>query len=175
MNTFFMSDPHFGHANMLNFESLSRPFRDVNEMDAAMIHNWNEVVSEKDEVYILGDVSWHDPERTLEILKRLHGKKYLILGNHDTQIIKNQELRKEFVWIKDYHRLNIDGLKIILFHYPIQDWDCKFHGAIHLYGHVHSNRNKSMLYEIPGSYNVCADVNGLAPVSLKQIRERLGV
>jgi len=176
MNRFFISDTHFGHYGMLKHESSSRPFKSIEEMDETMVRNWNSVVGKNDEVYILGDFSWHkNPERTLEILKQLHGKKYLVLGNHDEQIVKNKELRDQFIWVKDYYRLNVNGLKIILFHYPIQDWDCKFHGSIHLYGHVHSNKNNAMPLEIPGSYNVCADVNGLTPVSLEQIKKRLGV
>ena len=166
---FFTSDTHFGHNNIIKYEN--RPFTTVEEMDEALIKNWNSVVDENDEVYILGDFSFHkDPEKTLGILQQLNGRKYLILGNHDRQILKNRKLKEQFMWIKDYHRLKIDGYNLVLFHYPIQVWDCRHHGAIHLYGHVHSNaHNHSMEYDIPYSYNVGADVNDFTPICLDDI------
>lgn len=42
-----------------------------------------------------------------------------------------------FETINDYKKLTIDGTKIILFHYPMREWESMHHGAYHLYGHVH--------------------------------------
>ncbi|WP_258934193.1 hypothetical protein [Nesterenkonia pannonica] len=52
MTTFFTSDHHFGHANIIRY--CDRPFADVAEMDEAMIDRWNETVSPDDEVWVLG-------------------------------------------------------------------------------------------------------------------------
>lgn len=170
---FFTSDLHFGHYNILKYEN--RPFANVEAMDRALIENWNKTVSKNDEVYILGDVSFHrDQKETLSILQKLNGRKYLVLGNHDREIVYNEDLRKEFVWVRDYATLRIGDTKVVLFHYPIQTWDCQHHGAIHLYGHVHSNvSDHAMKYHIPNSYNVGVDVNNYTPISFEEILQRL--
>ena len=45
---FFTADTHFGHANVIKHDD--RPFKTVEEMDKAIIDNWNSVVGDKDEV-----------------------------------------------------------------------------------------------------------------------------
>ena len=42
---FFTSDLHFGHKNILRFDN--RPFTSVEEMDEALIRNWNAKVSDE--------------------------------------------------------------------------------------------------------------------------------
>ena len=168
---FVTSDTHFYHNNILKYEN--RPFKDIDDMNNKMIELWNETVSSKDEVYILGDFSFGNEEETIKLLNKLNGKKYLIKGNHD-YVVKNKDVRDKFEWIKDYFVLKHNKMKFVMFHYPIQVWDCRHHGAIHLYGHIHSNLgNHSMEYDIPNSYNVGVDVNGFKPVLIEDIIEKL--
>ena len=54
--TFFASDFHFGHANVI--KHCNRPFEDLAEMEFQLIRQWNEVVTSQDVVYILGDFSY---------------------------------------------------------------------------------------------------------------------
>ena len=77
---YFTADTHFGHANIVKM--CQRPYLDVDAMNEAMIAAWNERVQGNDTVYIIGDMFFRcaDPE---SILKRLKGKKRLIVGNHD--------------------------------------------------------------------------------------------
>ena len=77
---YFTADAHFGHANIIKM--CERPFPDVETMNESMIAAWNERVHGNDTVYIVGDLFFRcaDPE---SILKRLKGKKRLIVGNHD--------------------------------------------------------------------------------------------
>ena len=78
---FYIADLHFSHFNCLRFDN--RPFSTIEEMDEALINNWNSVVSDEDTVYILGDMFWCKVDKSIEILKQLNGKKRLIKGNHD--------------------------------------------------------------------------------------------
>ena len=70
---FFSSDLHFGHSNVL-FKYDKRPFSSLEEQDEEIINRWNKKVSKDDTVYVLGDISFYDDEKTYEILKRLNGK-----------------------------------------------------------------------------------------------------
>ena len=81
MKVFIISDTHFNHANIIKY--CNRPFKDTKEMDEMMIKNWNETVSNKDIVLHLGDFGLGKKEYIASIVKRLNGKKILIMGNHD--------------------------------------------------------------------------------------------
>lgn len=81
MKLFVISDTHFGHENIIKY--CNRPFRSVEEMDAAMIKNWNETVSNNDTALHLGDVGLGKREKIADIISKLNGKKILIMGNHD--------------------------------------------------------------------------------------------
>lgn len=94
---FFTSDLHFGHKNILRFDN--RPFTSIEEMDEAIIRNWNTKVSDDDLVYVLGDISWHNDETTARIFNSLKGHKILIKGNHDRV---HGQVRKCFDEIADY-------------------------------------------------------------------------
>ncbi len=52
-HTFFTSDTHFNHANIIRF--CNRPFKDVEQMNEVMIANWNNVIGKDDTVFHLGD------------------------------------------------------------------------------------------------------------------------
>ena len=61
MTTFFTGDQHFDHANIIRF--CNRPFTSVEEMNETIIENWNSIVSNKDDVYCLGDFAFSKPAR----------------------------------------------------------------------------------------------------------------
>ena len=135
----FTSDHHFGHHNII--EHAKRPFIDIEEMDETMIRRWNEKVNANDSVYYLGDLALNKTDRLREILKRLNGSIYLIKGNHETTALS---CKNRFEWIKDYYELKVPDesimsgkQKIVLFHYAIKQWNGKFNGSFHLYGHSH--------------------------------------
>ena len=82
---FFTSDPHYGHRNIIKF--CNRPYNDTKEMEQALIKNWNDVVSNNDIVFILGDIVWFEGRNnTKRILDQLKGKEiHIIPGNHDNR------------------------------------------------------------------------------------------
>ena len=141
---YFIADIHFGHQNALAYDN--RPFTSVEANDAAIISNWNNVVNIDDYVYILGDISYHNVTKTIEILKKLNGHKILVVGNHDQKFLKNNQFRNEFIEICYYKELDIEGgNKLILSHYPIVAFNGQFRGGIHLYGHVHNSQQWNMV------------------------------
>jgi calcineurin-like phosphoesterase family protein len=132
---FYISDLHLNHKNALSFDD--RPFSDTQNMIDAIIENWNNVVTKYDNVYILGDMFWRN-EGAAEILAQLNGDKFLILGNHDNP---NLDMKKHFVWVKDYAEIKDNGRDVILCHYPMAHWKNADYGSFHLYGHIHKGRD----------------------------------
>lgn len=151
----FISDLHFGHKNILAFDN--RCFPDIESHDRELIRLWNEKVHVDDDVWILGDISWHGVMRTVEILQELNGIKHLCVGNHDKKLLKNSEFRAQFAEIAEYKELEYGDKGIVLCHYPILCYNHHFNGWIHLYGHVHNsfewNITKRGQYEMRELYN----------------------
>lgn len=69
---YFTSDLHFFHDNAIRFGH--RPYQDWQEMNEGLIVNWNQVVGQEDEIYILGDLTMKGPQQALEVIRRLNGK-----------------------------------------------------------------------------------------------------
>ena len=146
MKTWITSDLHFGHANIKKFCPATRDrFRDVDHMREVMISEWNESVAQEDTVYILGDVAFLPAVDAVAIMRRLHGSKILIEGNHDRKLLNDPAFRACFDSVHNYLRLTHNGQLVILFHYPIFDHDQAGRGSIMLHGHRHGNP-----HNIPG-------------------------
>ena len=175
-NIFFISDTHFGHANMLKFTnydgSRMRPFNSIEELDELMIQNWNEMVKPTDKIYHLGDVVYHCKNRD-QIMSRLNGDKILIKGNHD---------RNQLGWYMKYFRdvrgtCHIDG-NYLLSHFPIHP-DSKGRFVRNLHGHIHAQTvMKTLLVHggfsrepDPWYRNCCVEVNNYRPVPFELIKE----
>lgn len=169
MKRFYISDPHFFHENIIHL--CDRPFKSVEEMNETIVTNWNSVVEKGDLVYILGDFAmrWQDPKQVYDILERLNGQKFLVRGNHD-RLHKDAKFRSYFEFIKDYETVNDDGRMVVLFHYPIEDWNGRFRGSYHLFGHIHQNEKNA--HPMPRRYNVSVDVNNYTPQTLNQLIEK---
>lgn len=167
---FYTSDLHFYHKNIIKYED--RPFSSVEEMNEYLICKWNNKVSDNDEVYILGDFAFCSGTDANKLLDRLKGKKYLIRGNHDSFLSDRGFDKTKFEWIRDYAKITDSGEKVILFHYPIAVWDSQHYGSIHLYGHVHSNKDNHhpLLIKLDNAYNVGVDVCGLEPQTLYELK-----
>lgn len=185
---YYTSDLHLGNSNIIKYEH--RPWKTVEEMDAGLIGNWNQVVGRDDDVYVLGDFCFAGATKAIQYLECLNGHKHLIRGNHDKfmrqQKFKDYVLAKEHdyffatprshLWqhaplIKDdgyYKHMNDGELEVILCHFPILYWDgMDDRGTIHLYGHMHSR--PGMQHPHPDAYNVGVDVNNYRPVTLAQL------
>lgn len=148
---YYISDLHFFHES-LNTQMDCRGFKDVAQMNAYMIKQWNSRVRTRDEVVILGDFSVGKAEQTNEILNQLNGRLYMIKGNHD-RYLKESEFNKErFVWIKPYAEMHDNRRKVVLSHYPIFCYNGQYRRnkkgeplTYMLYGHVHDTLDEQLV------------------------------
>ena len=139
---FYISDIHFGCQNKFEGRTL--------EHDKIVKENWNRVVHNNDNVYILGDFGKEgnnkDNEYLCEIISTLKGNKHLIQGNHEK--LKDNRLRQLFTEIVPYKEItdNYNGLNhnLVLCHYPILMWKNQHKEWLHLYGHLHATSEWSV-------------------------------
>jgi calcineurin-like phosphoesterase family protein len=136
---FYIADTHFGHESVIRH--CARPFSDAAEMDEAMIARWNERVKPGDMVFHLGDFSLADVDRTREVFSRLHGRKYLITGNHDLDNRSRLHKRlRDLEWAVPpvaAMETSDGGQRVYLCHYASRAWPASHHGAWHFFGHSH--------------------------------------
>jgi calcineurin-like phosphoesterase family protein len=152
LTTWFTSDLHFGHKNIIKYRT--RPWASVQEIDEALVANWNAVVKPEDEVWNLGDVAFCcKPEYAAGLLERLNGKHHLLMGNHD-EVALTLRLRDKVTGAPDgdappgwrplfgeftsgVHEVTIEDQKIVLCHYAMRTWHHAQRGVWHLFGHTH--------------------------------------
>lgn len=167
---FFTSDLHFNHDR--EFIYGPRGFKTVQEMNGALIRNWNETVGKDDDIYVLGDFFLGtDYEYIKEVLNKLNGRIHLVSGNHDTPSkITEYTNWNNIVEIADALRIKYKKREFFLCHYPVltasleQDSN---RAVINLFGHTHS---KDKFYEDrPYMYNVAVDANDNKPVEIEEI------
>ena len=160
MTTFFISDTHFGDHRVIWM--YKRPFATVPDMDAAMIGHWNAVVGEDDEVWHLGDFAVrYSADRTSALLRRLNGRKHLIVGNNDPATTTEAP---EWASVQHYRELTVDGVPLVLCHYAFRSWNGMYRGRLNLHGHSHGR-----LKPLPRQIDVGADVWGFRPVRLAEL------
>lgn len=116
---YFTADTHFGHANIVRM--CERPYPDVDTMNEAMIAAWNERVHGNDTVYIVGDMFFRCAD-TESILKRLKGKKRLIVGNHDGSWIGKVDLERYSLSVDHFLEVSDGTHALTLCHYPMLTW-----------------------------------------------------
>ncbi|MGN0536560.1 MAG: metallophosphoesterase [Acutalibacteraceae bacterium] len=169
---FYIADTHFGHNSVLNFDH--RPFRDIAEMDRVLIKNWNARVTEKDDIYVVGDFAYKNEKPTEWYLTRLKGKKHLIVGNHDNRLVQNPTALSFFVSVDQIlyvtDEMNRQNYQICLCHFPIAEWNGFYKGDLHVYGHIHSDRGESYQFmRTKKAYNAGCMINNYMPVTLDEL------
>ena len=154
MSVFFIADTHFGDDDIRRYEN--RPFKDTDEMDRVIAGNWNRVVSEEDEVFLLGDIG------DVKSLENLKGKKFLIKGNHDT--MTNEEYRA-LGFCEVYDRPVIFESFWILSHEPL--YVNRNMPYANIFGHIHNGP----AYRSVSSRSRCVSVERIlyTPISFEQI------
>ena len=169
---YYTSDLHLGHANVIRH--CDRPFADANEMDAALINNWNAKVHRNDTVYIVGDFLFRAKCPAEEYLSVLKGKKHLIIGNHDKYWMKKVDLSVWFESVSPMLFVQDSGHTATLCHYPMMSWLGMSKGGFMVYGHIHNNTNADywpLIAARSQMLNAGVDINGFAPVTLDEMIE----
>lgn len=166
------SDTHFCHNR--DFLYAPRGFENVQDMNEAIIKNWNERVAYDDEVYLLGDIMLNDNNEGMNCLRRLNGNINIILGNHDTDA--RAELYETLYNVKvlGYSTVvKINGVRFYLSHYPSLtdnfDYDKPLKArTVNLCGHTHTqdkwhDADKGLIYHCE------LDAHGCAPILIDDI------
>lgn len=181
MRTFIISDTHFGHKGITDFEHSDgtpmRPFASWQEADMTMVDNWNKIVKPGDKVYHLGDVAFS--RLGLDLVKLLNGRINLVRGNHDDQ----QARRYLEVGFR-----NIYGVKQIngvwLTHMPMHEMSAgEDRVKLNVHGHLHRNKVppsdevdwRDGIDEHPKYFNACVEQINYTPMDLDMILAVKGI
>lgn len=171
-----ISDTHFGHANILTFRDKDDKhfrgdlFANVQEMNEAMVDNWNSVVKDGDYVYHLGDVFFGPKSEFESLWSRLKGSKRLIVGNHDNIIYfaKGGFFKKIEMW-----RMWSD-MGLLFTHVPIDPsglWRGVPEGMdsrrmLNVHGHIHQNPSPTEHHRC-----VCVEHINYTPIHIEELRQ----
>ena len=169
---YLTSDLHFCHNRSFLWEP--RGFENVQEMNQAIVKNWNNIIQPEDEVYVLGDLMLNNDVEGARLFKQLKGQIHVILGNHDTD--RRVAAYNTFYNICEicYARpLHYNGYHFFLSHYPTItsnfDYDKPLRSrTLNLCGHSHTpdpfaDWDKGLIYHVE------LDAHNNAPVSLDSI------
>lgn len=169
-NVFFTSDLHYGSKNIISY--CNRPFSVVEEMNEALITNYNsKVTKSSDIVYLLGDLIWGHGNYE-NVLNKLNGQKHLILGNHDNEQCYRKCLKNGLLQsISHVKTINVDNQHIFMSHYPHRSWNMQFYGSYMLHGHSHFT-----LPEYGKSMDVGVDnpLCNYGPISFTEVKNYFG-
>jgi calcineurin-like phosphoesterase family protein len=160
VSIFFTSDTHFGHGGALGL--YRRPFASVAAMNEALVAHWNRTVGPDDEVWHLGDFAIRQPAAMVAaLLGSLTGTKHLVTGNNDPPATTAQPA---WASVQPYAEIVVDGVFLVLCHYPFRSWHGMGKGSLNLHGHSHGK-----LKPQPRQFDVGVDVRDFRPVTLAQI------
>jgi len=168
MKTWFTSDLHFFHKNIVEYTNRGKE-TNKKDHDAWLLNLWNETISPDDTVFHLGDFAFHRSYEDLaDILSKVNAKQIIMLkGNHDEKSVLNRLVADQ--WITEWHmyrEIKIGDTKTVLHHFPISSWHQQGRGSYHLHGHCvddateiltidgWKNRNELNINDKIYSYNI---------------------
>lgn len=191
-STWFTADLHLGHAMVAglrgfeDYESEAGTIEAEVQHDARLYANWNKVVSKRDTVYVLGDLTLQNPKRWVGFVNALAGRKHFISGNHDPVWPGHRDWHKwlptyleMFESVTPFARRRINNTDVLLSHFPysadhhdgvrFDQFRLKDLGGWLLHGHTHSAEFWTGRKEI----HVGLDAWGLAPVPIEEIENMM--
>ncbi|GLU29488.1 metallophosphoesterase family protein [Brucella sp. NBRC 12950] len=158
-NIWFMSDTHFGHANIIKYSRTQ--FDSVDEMESTIIESWNEKVSSQDLVYHLGDFAWSAKDAK-RVRPKLNGSIRLIVGNHDDiPALASAGLFQRIQMWRQFSEIGVTAS-----HVPMRREQIR-HGSMNVHGHVHGNTNGLESFH----FDVSAESLNYSPIHFDVIAE----
>lgn len=136
------------------------------------VQTWNSNVVASDYIWIVGDVCLTMTEAVKDVLSQLRGHLLLVRGNHD-KVAKTPEYSIFFEQIHDIVEVADSGKAVVLCHYPLESWNRKIYGSVHIHGHIHGNIWDAPS-ALPNRYNVWSTALGGIPRTLDWLMERDG-
>lgn len=187
----FISDTHFGHANIINYCDRPFIFPHTDEMDKLMLDNMKIADEAGKTIFHMGDFVFN-PSYLLKTTWRPVGQHYIVLGNHDKHADnggKYRKLYREFfhniigfcrTWKKNTLRITVDGKVCVLSHEPQFDIN---DDELNIYGHHHNNMlrypekfkedfrgsNYRWLFGKSNYYNVGVELTNYKPVTFSEL------
>ena len=155
---------HLGHEGMAAF----RGYSSAEDYFQELKKRWNSVLTKRDLVYILGDVTM-ESKKHYHLLDQLNGQKTVVLGNHDMpnhvpEMLKHVNKVAGLVKL----RRNVGKkVNLMLSHAPIDINELVRSKAFNIHAHIHH------LNPVPSPYhiNVDAHVIGLVPLLIDRIAQ----
>lgn len=170
---YFTSDLHFGHSRGFLYEP--RGFSCIEDHDDAIVENWNNIVTDEDTVYVLGDLMLCGQDNSYGISRwnELKGNKFIVRGNHDSAArLELYKQQPNTTLLEGYSTMiKYDKKSILLSHHPTMtdnlDRDSLDNCLWNFFGHTHS---KNKFYQnIPFMVNVALDAWNCCPVEIHEI------
>lgn len=177
--TWFTSDHHFFHGNVI--KHCDRPFSGADQMNELMVEKWNACVQPYDRVIHIGDLYWGKDVAAKRALRaRLNGRICLVPGNHDRpqQMLADGLVDEILPLIYSENFKCAKGVerKLVLCHYPMQEWDQFYRGSIHLHGHCHGNAPGQVTLSGPiKRLDVSVDCHDFMPLCVDDVLEILKI
>ncbi len=129
------------------------------------MEGWNETVGPDDVVWHLGDFAIRQQRAVVaELLTRLNGRKHLVMGNNDPPATTALD---DWESVQNYAETAVDGVSLVLCHYPFRSWRGMGKGWVNLHGHSHGR-----LKPMPRQFDVGVDIWEFRPVTLHEILSR---
>ncbi len=160
MKIWITSDSHLNHFNIIRY--CNRPYHTLDEMNSAIIRNWNSCISDEDIVLFLGDFCFARSAQakadTIRWTSCLKGHKLIVKGNHDFKQVHYTDCGWHAEWYQEFvfHRFSFR-------HRPDDLWKDAINYDFIFYGHVH----EKLLVNAPiNTINVCLDANNMMPLDI---------
>jgi calcineurin-like phosphoesterase family protein len=170
----FLSDPHFGHGNILKFKdsegNLMRGsrFKTIEEHDEYIVDACNRKgVKYPDKFYWLGDMSFRVRDLGNH-LSRIKAHHRLIAGNHDD--LKNYELTRHFEKIGIWRIFKEHDF--VATHVPIPLDQFRYKVTYNVHGHTHQNLVMNGAEPDPRYVNVCCEHTDYEPLNVDELKSR---